>query len=114
MIAFLCNIRQIHQTLKLEHLLRKVLVHIPHVDYEAELIRMWFGNHTDGAHHRRAVSSRKAGESTRFDHLFDGVVHKFLVLERGWSVRGLFLLPEQQSPTTAYSRYQSNPSLLDS
>ncbi len=98
MIAFLCYNRQIDQSLKLEHLLRKVLVHIPHIDHEAELIRMWFGNHTDGAHHRRAMASRKAGESTRFDHLFDGVVHKLLMLECGWGVRGLFCCRSRSLP----------------
>jgi len=89
MIACFRYIRQIREPFKLQHLLCKVFVHVPHIDNEAELIRMWFRNNTDGAHHWWALASREAGEGTRFHHLFNGVIHKFLVFELGGRDRGL-------------------------
>ncbi len=82
MIAFIRNIRQILQPFKFKHLFGKVFVHIPHIDDDAELVRMWFSHHTDGINHRRALAFRKPSESTRLHHLFDGARHKLFVLER--------------------------------
>ena len=74
---------------------------------------MWFRNDTDGAHHHRALAFREAGEGTRFQHLFDGVIPKFLVFERGRSVRGLFgcwssSLPQQLVAVVNSIHHNSN------
>ena len=91
MVTLFRNIRQMRQSFKLKHHICEVFVHIPHVDHEAELIWMWFRNHTDGADHRRALASQKQGESTRFHHLFDGDTHKILVFKRIRGVRRFFV-----------------------
>jgi hypothetical protein len=56
MVTFLREICKISQFLKLEHRFRKVFVHMPHGDHEAELIQMWFSNHLDRVDHRRALA----------------------------------------------------------
>ena len=49
MIIRFRNISQIRQSSNLNTVFCEVFVHIPHVDHEAELIRMWFRHHIDGA-----------------------------------------------------------------
>ncbi len=100
MVTLFRNIHQIRQSFiyLFIYLFCEVFNHIPHVGHEAELIRMWFRNDTDGTDHRRALASQKPGESTRFHHLFDGATHKLLVLERRRGARRFFCYRSSNLP----------------